>query len=547
MHLREMLADESDYLRLAEFFALRALRRITDYQLLFCAAARGISDKSLFGNSVLTVYRGLYARLREAFALAGVEHTALNGIERQFSRIRAEDEHRLWRDGSYSLRRAYRHLFEGMGYLAEGDSGEHEIKKSRKARGFYRGLAERLRRDIEQRAEGVPEPLRLESEHIFARILEINREVFESLCRIELAQQLEHSLCAALAVVIFELASELCKRFDRLFAQGVQPLKLRRSVFGHLTEPVGARLPFFQPARAVYLPEISVVFNIRYLVRRKRAESGFQSAQDAVGVEARVGYFQRGTNERHQRLIYNRLASVLEHGHAAFCERGQHRADIRSFVAHDNRYIAASVLAGSEHSLYMRRGIGTLAADIGRRDYRYAVARSGEYLRLGAQEVTRKRIERGIVVLVIDNNRLCARHADTVCKLNELLCSIFCMIEYIVAVPLDKIGRGQRDINIVRLGEYLAYNSELLRGEAAEGVEEHRFIFKIPAFENFVFEAGQHAAVVKPSFGDERIIDRENERNIGELAFQQPVFHVVHGGGHILRRYRALAELLVEA
>lgn len=108
---------------------------------------------------------------------------------------------------------------------------------------------------------------------------------------------------------------------------------------------------------------------------RKRAESGFQSAQDAVGVEARVGYFQRGTNERHQRLIYNRLASVLEHGYAAFCKRGQHRADIRSFVAHDNCDISASVFACSEHSFYMRRGIGTLAADIGRRDYRYAVAR----------------------------------------------------------------------------------------------------------------------------------------------------------------------------
>ena len=407
-----------------------------------------------------------------------------------------------------------------MGYLAEGDGGEHEIEKSRKARGFYRGLAERLRRDIEQRAEGVPEPLRLESEHIFARILEINREVFESLRRIELAQQLEHSLCAALAVVIFEIASELCKRFDRLFAQGVQPLKLRRCVFGHLAESVGARLPFFQPARAVYLPEISVVFNIRYLVRRKRAETGFQSAQDAVGVEARVGYFQRGANERHQRLIYNRLASVLEHGYAAFRERGQHRADIRSFVAHDNCDISASVLACSEHSLYMRRGIGALTADIWRRDYRYAVARAGKHIRLGAQKVTRKRIERGIAVRVIDNNRLCARHADAVREFNELLCGIFCMVEYIVAVPLNKVGRSQRGINIVRLGEYLADNSELLRGEAAEGVEEHRFIFKIPAFGNFIFEASQHAAVVKPAVGDERIVDRENERNIGELAFQ---------------------------
>ena len=121
------------------------------------------------------------------------------------------------------------------------------------------------------------------------------------------------------------------------------------------------------------------------------------------------------------------------------------------------------------------------------------------------------------------------------------------MIEYIVAVPLDKIGRSQRGINIACLGEYLADNSELLRSEAAEGVEEHRFIFKIPAFENFVFEASQNAAVVKPSFGDERIVDRENERNIGELAFQQPVLHVVHGGGHILGGYRALAEFLVEA
>lgn len=73
------------------------------------------------------------------------------------------------------------------------------------------------------------------------------------------------------------------------------------------------------------------------------------------------------------------------------------------------------------------------------------------------------------------------------------------MVEYIVAVPLDKVGRSQRGINIVRLGEYLADNSKLLRGEAAEGVEEHRFIFKIPAFKNFVFEASQHAAVVKPS------------------------------------------------
>ena len=121
------------------------------------------------------------------------------------------------------------------------------------------------------------------------------------------------------------------------------------------------------------------------------------------------------------------------------------------------------------------------------------------------------------------------------------------MVEYIVAVPLNKVGRSQRGINIVRLGEYLADNSELLRSEAAKGVEEHRFIFKIPAFKNFVFEAGQHAAVVKPAVGDERIVDRENERNIGELAFQQPVLHVVHGGGHILRRYRALAELLIEA
>ena len=195
----------------------------------------------------------------------------------------------------------------------------------------------------------------------------------------------------------------------------------------------------------------------------------------------------------------------------------------------------------------MCRGIGTLAADIGRCDYRYAVARAGERIRLGAQKVTRKRIERGIAVRVIDNNRLCARHADAVREFNELLCSIFCMVEYIVAVPLDKIGRGQRGINIVRLGEYLADNSELLRGEAAEGVEEHRFIFKIPAFENFIFEASQHAAVVKPAVGDERIVDRENERNIGELAFQQSVLHVVHGGGHILRRYRTLAELLVEA
>ena len=31
---------------------------------------------------------------------------------------------------------------------------------------------------------------------------------------------------------------------------------------------------------------------------------------------------------------------------------------------------------------------------------------------------------------------------------------------------------------------------------------DYRFIFKIPAFENFVFEASQNAAVVKPSFGD---------------------------------------------
>ena len=36
------------------------------------------------------------------------------------------------------------------------------------------------------------------------------------------------------------------------------------------------------------------------------------------------------------------------------------------------------------------------------------------------------------------------------------------MVEYIVAVPLDKVGRSQRGINIVRLGEYLAYNSEIL-------------------------------------------------------------------------------------
>ena len=100
----------------------------------------------------------------------------------------------------------------------------------------------------------------------------------------------------------------------------------------------------------------------------------------------------------------------------------------------------------------MRRGIGTLAADIGRRDYRYAVARVGEHIRLGAQEVTCKRIERGIAVRVIDNNGLCARHADTVREFNELLCSIFCMIEYIVTVPLDKIGRSQRGINIVCLG-----------------------------------------------------------------------------------------------
>ena len=207
----------------------------------------------------------------------------------------------------------------------------------------------------------------------------------------------------------------------------------------------------------------------------------------AVGVEARVGYFQRGANERHQRLIYNRLASVLEHGHAAFCKRGQHRADIRSFVAHDNCDISASVFACSEHSFYMRRGIGALTADIWRRDYRYAVARVGEHIRLGAQKVTRKRIERGIAVRVIDNNRLCARHADAVREFNELLCSIFCMIEYIVAVPLDKTGRGQRDINVLSLGEYLAYNSANQRGRAAYGVVELSFIFKIPSFENFVF------------------------------------------------------------
>ena len=147
----------------------------------------------------------------------------------------------------------------------------------------------------------------------------------------------------------------------------------------------------------------------------------------------------------------------------------------------------------------MRRGIGALAADIGRRDYRYTAARAGEHIRLGTQEVTGKRIERGIAVRVIDYNGLCARHADAVRELNELLCRIFCMIEYIVAVPLDKIGRSQRGIHIVCLGEYLADNSELLRCKAAERVEEHRFIFEISAFENFIFEAGQHAAVVKPA------------------------------------------------
>ena len=73
------------------------------------------------------------------------------------------------------------------------------------------------------------------------------------------------------------------------------------------------------------------------------------------------------------------------------------------------------------------------------------------------------------------------------------------MIEYIVAVPLDKIGRSQRGIHIVCLSEYLANNPELLRGEAAERVKEHRFIFKISAFKNFIFKAGQHSAVVKPA------------------------------------------------
>ena len=513
-----MLADKGDYFRLAELLALRTFRREADRQLLLCAAARGVGYEALLGHSVLAVYRGLHARLRETFALVGVEHSALSRIQRQLSRIGSEDEHGLGRYWSYPLRRAYSHLLQGMRYFAEGDGGEHKVKETGEARRLYGSAAERLRRDIEQRAEGIPEPLRLEREHALARILKINRKLPEPLRRVELAQQLKHSLCAALAVVIFKLASEPRKRLNRFFAQGVQPFELRRGAFGHLAEAIGTRLPFFQPARAVYLPKVSIILNVRNFVRLKRAESGFQSAQDAVRIKARVGYLQRGADERHQRLINNGLPPVLEHRHTAFRKGGHHRADIGLVVTHYNGNIAAAVFAGSKHFLYLRRDKGALAADIGRRDHRYAPALALEHVRLGAQEILCESIERGVAVRLIDGDGLCARHVDAVCDFNKLFRGVLRMIKYIVAADIRKVGRVQRDTDIVRLSEYFSDNTELLRGKAAEGVEKHRFVFEIPALRELVLEAGQHTAVVKPAVRNKRVIDRKNQRNVAELV-----------------------------
>ena len=92
------------------------------------------------------------------------------------------------------------------------------------------------------------------------------------------------------------------------------------------------------------------------------------------------------------------------------------------------------------------------------------------------------------------------------------------MIKYIVAADIRKVGRVQRDTDIVRLSEYFSDNTELLRGKAAEGVEKHRFVFEIPALRELVLEAGQHTAVVKPAVRNKRVIDRKNQRNVAELV-----------------------------
>lgn len=95
-----------------------------------------------------------------------------------------------------------------------------------------------------------------------------------------------------------------------------------------------------------------------------------------------------------------------------------------------------------------------LAADIGRRDHRYAPALALEHVRLGAQEILCESIERGVAVRLIDGDGLCARHVDAVCDFNKLFRGVLRMIKYIVAAYIRKVGRVQRDTDIVRLSEY---------------------------------------------------------------------------------------------